>query len=132
MKKRPRLNWISLSEIFAVHEKLLALYGGGTGLREPGLLESALARPQTFLRYEKDADVFEPASLYADSILNNHPFVDGNKRTGFLAAALFIEINGYHVGAKEEEVVMMTRGLADKSVSREKYAKWLRETSRQS
>jgi death-on-curing protein len=129
VKKRSKLSWISLSQILAIHEKLIALYGGGTGVRALGLLTSALSRAETFLEYEKQSDIFDLASIYADSIVNNHPFVDGNKRAGFIAAALFIETNGYHFGGTEVDVVTMTIGLADKSFSRQEYAKWLRESS---
>lgn len=129
MKKRSKFCWISLSEVLAIHEKLLALHGGGTGVRDLGLLKSALARPETFLEYEKRTDIFDLASVYADGIVNNHPFVDGNKRAGFIAAALFIETNGYRFSGTEVDVVTMTVGLADKSFSREEYAKWLRESS---
>ena len=129
MKSKTRLNWISLSEILAIHEKLLALHGGRMGLRDLGLLKSALARPETFLNYENKSDIFDLAAVYADSIVNNHPFVDGNKRTGFIAAALFIETNGYLFKASEVDVVNMTLGLADKSMPREMFAKWLRDSS---
>ena len=129
MKKGELLSWISLNEILAIHEKLLALHGGGTGIRDLDLLKSALARAETFLQYDRKADIFVLASVYADSIVNNHPFIDGNKRSGFIAAALFIETNGYLFNATEVDVVTMTLGLADKSVPREEYAKWLRDSS---
>jgi len=129
VKKTSLFSWISLSEILAIHEKLLALHGGGVGVRDLGLLKSALARPETFLSYEKKSYIFDLASVYADSIVNNHPFVDGNKRSGFIAAALFIETNGYTFKASEVDVVTMTLGLADKSLPREEYAKWLRDSS---
>lgn len=129
MKKRSLISWISQSEILAIHEKLLALHGGGNGVRDLGLLKSALARPESFLDYEKKSDIFDLAAVYADSIVNNHPFVDGNKRSGFIAAALFIETNGYLFKATEVDVVTMTLGLAVKSLSREEYAKWLRDSS---
>lgn len=129
MNKSSGFRWISLNEILSIHEKLLALHGGAVGVRDLGLLESALASPANFLKYEDGSDLFDLASAYAYSIVNNHPFIDGNKRTGFIAAALFIEINGYIFKADEAAVVTMTVGLSDKSIGRKEYALWLREAS---
>jgi len=120
--------WLTLSEILAIHEKLLALFGGASGIRDRTLLESAIARPQNLLSYES-TDLFVLAAAYADGIVNNHAFIDGNKRTGFLAAALFLEMNGCKFNASNEEVVTMTLGLADKSLSAIEFAKWLRDNS---
>ena len=120
--------WILLPEILAVHEKLLAVFGGPPGIRDIALLESALDRPKNQWGYV-DADYFSLAAAYADGIINNHPFVDGNKRTGFIAAALFLETNGYKFNASEAQVVTMTLGLADKSFSAIEYAQWLRDNS---
>lgn len=129
MNKSSGYRWILIHEILSIHEKLLALHGGAVGVRDLGLLESALARPVTFLSCENGADIFDLAATYADSIVNNHPFIDGNKRTGFIAAALFIEINGYSFKGDEAAVVTMTLGFSDKSILREAYALWLRRSS---
>lgn len=123
--------WLSLLEILAVHEQLIAIFGGSSGIRDQGLIESALSRPKKAWAYEK-ADLFSMAALYADGIINNHPFIDGNKRTGFVAAALFLETNGCSFHGTEEEVVAMTLGLADKSVSKGQYEEWLRRSSKSS
>lgn len=120
--------WLSLSEILAVHEKLLALFGGASGIRDNGLLESALGRPRNLWVYE-GADLFALAAAYADGIVNNHAFVDGNKRTGFIAAALFLETNGCKFRASEDQAVTMTLGLADKTVSATDYSQWLRDNT---
>jgi death on curing protein len=130
MKKKLNPTWITIEEVLAVHEKLIALFGGAIGTRDRPLLESALGRPVTFLSYDPKSDIFDIASTYAESLINNHPFVDGNKRTGFVAAILFIESNGYLFLGQEELVVSMTLGLADKSISREEYAGWLRNYSK--
>lgn len=130
MSDEREYKWLSISEILAMHEQLLALFGGSTGVRDFGLLESALARPQTLQVYDLSVDIYLMAATYADGIVNNHPFVDGNKRTGFLSAAVFIETNGLKVSMSEVEVVSMTVGLADKSVSREAYAEWLRRNAK--
>ena len=125
-KKEPL--WLALLEVLAVHEMLLALHGGAIGIRDRGLLESALGRPQNSWAYER-ADLFALAAAYADGIANNHPFIDGNKRTAFIAAALFLETNGYEFIAPEEEVVAMTLALADKTLPPKQYARWLQDRS---
>lgn len=120
------INWLTKEEILAVHEQVLAAHGGSAGVRDDGLLESALGRPRHLAAYGQ-GDVIDWASAYAHGIANNHPFLDGNKRTAFVAAALFLECNGHRVIAAEEEVVIMVLGLADKSVSQEALAEWLRK-----
>lgn len=89
-----------------------------------------MARPQNLWAYEH-ADFYTLAAIYADGIVNNHPFVDGNKRTGFVAAALFLESNGFQFIAPEEEVVTMTLGLASKEISPAQYALWLKDSSKE-
>lgn len=116
-------------DVMAVHEMCLRSDGGLGGVRNAGGLASALAKPHHLATYGAP-DKCDLAAAYADGIVNNPPFVDGNKRTGFVAAALFMEINGLRLTAPEEEVVHMTVGLADKSVRREDYAAWLRAQSR--
>ncbi len=128
MKRSKEPSWLTFTEILALHETLLALFGGPPGIRDNGLLESALDRPQNHHVYEK-ADIFTLAAMYADGIVNNHPFIDGNKRTGFLAAALFLETNGYRFNASEEDAVLETLGLAAKKLSTADYAEWLRKSS---
>ena len=121
--------WLSLIEIVAIHEQLLFLHGGSSGIRERALLESAVDRPKNVWAYEK-SDLCTLAAAYAHGIVNNHPFVDGDKRTGFVAAILFIESNGLEFFAPEEQAVYMTVGLADKSIDASAYALWLKENSR--
>lgn len=121
--------WLKVDEILAIHEEILSIHGGGIGVRDQKLLESALDRPKNFFHYEK-RDLSTLAAAYADGMVNNHPFVDGNKRIGFLAAALFIECNGYQFVAPEAEVVTMILGLAANKTSKEELAIWLRDSSR--
>ena len=85
--------WLSLKIVLAIHDEQLAEHGGATGLRDAGLLESALARPLNHASYA-DPEVAELAALYALGIVRNHPFVDGNKRTGYVARETFLELNG--------------------------------------
>jgi death-on-curing protein len=120
--------WLSLQEVLAVHEKLLALFGGASGIRDRSLLDSALHRAQNVFAYE-NSDIFILAAAYADGIVNNHPFVDGNKRTGFVAAVLFLETNGFKFNASNEDAVTMTIGLASKSLTITEYSSWLRTNS---
>lgn len=122
--------WLSVPEILALHEKLIALFGGASGIREIGLLTSAIDPSQMYSLYE-ESNIFELAATYADGIIRNHPFVDGNKRTGFVAAILFLESNDVEFFGEESEAALMTRGLADRSVTREQFAEWLKEKSKE-
>jgi len=119
------IDWLTTEEILAVHEEVLAAHGGSAGVRDSGLLESALGRPHNMAAYSQ-GDLIDWAAAYAHGIANNHPFLDGNKRTAFVATALFLECNGWRITAAEEDVVVMILGLADKSVSHETFTEWLR------
>jgi death-on-curing protein len=121
--------WINKDDAIAIHERQLAEHGGREGVRDEGLLESALSRPRMLFHYE-GADIFELAAAHADGLANNHPFIDGNKRTAFVVAVLFLEINGYSFDAPEGEPAKMTVGLADKTIDRTGYAAWLRDSSK--
>lgn len=122
-------NWITREDALAIHDMMLAQHGGLTGLRDDGMLESALSRPRQLKTYGKP-DLHALAAAYAKGIVQNHPFGDGNKRTGFLLAAVFLEVNGWTLTASEESVVEHTLGLAARKVSEEAYAEWLRQNSR--
>lgn len=106
---------------------MLSLFGGLSGLRDEGLLHRVLARPQNLFEYEKPS-LYEMAAAYAHGIVKNHPFLDGNKRCGFMAAALFLESNGLKFGASEEEVVAYTRALAAGEIDADEYAVWLKKS----
>jgi death-on-curing family protein len=121
--------WLRKDVLLAVHERLLSEHGGSAGIRDEGLLESALGRPQNLFAYEKPA-LFDLASAYAIGVIKNHPFVDGNKRTGFMAAYLFLGRNGYEFAAEESDVVVQTLAVAEGKVNEQKYAAWLRENSK--
>lgn len=120
--------WIDECEILAFHEELLARFGGAAGIRDTGLLESALNRPLQLFHYGNPS-LPEMAAAYGAGIVKNHPFLDGNKRTGFLAAALFLETNGYRFEATEEEVVERTLALAAGVIGEAEYAAWLDQSS---
>lgn len=122
--KRPI--WAERAAILALHDEALAAHGGASGIRDTGLLESALARQQNLHAYG-EGDAAALAAAYAFGIIRNHPFVDGNKRTGFLAASLFLEANGYRFSASEAEVVLRTLALAASEIDEAEFAAWLRE-----
>jgi death on curing protein len=121
-------DWIARDEALAIHDMMLAQHGGLAGLRDEGMLDSALKRPRQLHAYGKP-DLHDLAAGYAKAIIQNHPFGDGNKRTGFLLAAVFLEVNGWTLRASEDSVVEYTLGLAARTVSEEKYAAWLRTNS---
>lgn len=116
--------WIDETDVHAFHLEMLAMFGGLSGVRDEGLLESALARPRQLFS-SGEPTLYELAAEYALGIVKNHPFLDGNKRAGFMAAALFLEINGLRFGASEESVVVNTLGLAAGKIAAVEYARWL-------
>lgn len=116
--------WIRLEDCLSAHEKLLRHFGGLAGIRDEGLFESALARPVQAFHYGEEG-IFKVAALYAHGIVKNHPFLDGNKRTGFVMAALFLQCNGWQLAATEEEVVVRTLALAAGEIGEAEYAAWL-------
>ncbi|MFM8830198.1 MAG: type II toxin-antitoxin system death-on-curing family toxin [Spartobacteria bacterium] len=120
--------WITREDCLAYHESLLERFGGLSGIRDESLLDSALNRPKHLFAYGKPT-IFQMAASYAHGIVKNHPFLDGNKRAGFIAAALFIETNGYRFQAPEEEAVLETLALAAGETSEEAYATWLERSS---
>lgn len=121
--------WLRKETVLAMHERLLAEHGGSEGIRDEALLESALGRPENLLIYGKPS-VFDLAAAYACGIIKNHPFVDGNKRTGFMAAFVFLGINQIDFVVDESEVVLQTIAVASGELSEEAYATWLKEHSR--
>lgn len=124
--KDPR--WISGELVKALQERLLAEFGGFSGLRDEGLLESALARPLQLQSFG-NPNHFELAAAYAQGLVRNHPFLDGNKRIGFTIAVLFLELNGYRFEASEVEATVKTLALAARDIEEEDYAAWLKENS---
>jgi death on curing protein len=121
--------WLTTAMVETFHRESLVMFGGGDGLRDAGLLASALARPQNVFAYEPEADVFRLAASYCHGIVKNPPFVDGNKRTGTLAAIAFLALNGVEVVFDEPDIVVMVIGLASSEVSEEQMADWLRRSA---
>lgn len=118
--------WISLAVALAVHEEQLAEHGGGSGVRDSGLLESALARPQQLAAYG-EPDLADLAAAYGYGIVRNHPFVDGNKRTGAVVMELFLALHGVELACSDAELVETILALASGDLSQEALAAWLRQ-----
>lgn len=119
-------DWLSKGLILAIHDEQLAEHGGGAGVRDDGLLESALARPQNRLAYDEAVDLATLAAAYAFGIARNHPFVDGNKRTAFVAAEVFLDLNGMTLTASDEDCVLTMLRLAAGEIEEDAFADWLR------
>ena len=128
-KTRNEPLWIETRDALAIHDRQLALHGGGVGVRDQGLLESALARPRQHYAYANLPDVIEMAALYTAGLVRNHPFVDGNKRTGFVVGILFLELNGFGFNASEEDATQAVIGLAAGTLDEAGYLAWLRQNS---
>ena len=120
--------WIVKGIIIAVHSEQIVEHGGKNGLRDPGLLSSSLARPRNIAGYGAPT-VFDLAAAYAYGIVQNHPFIDGNKRTGFLAAYVFLALNGWKLIASEASAVEAVLALANGGMSEAEFADWIKAQS---
>lgn len=121
--------WISKRSALAIHESLLAEHGGAAGLVSDHLLDSALHAPPNHYSYGRVSDLFELASVYAQALTQNHPFIDGNKRVALTLALTFLGRNGVDIDAPEAEAVEMVVGLAADDVDRGAFAEWLRRNA---
>jgi death on curing protein len=117
--------WIEEELVLAIHGRQLGEHGGAEGVRDISLLRSALARPQSHLAYES-SDIVELAAKYIAGLVRNHPFVDGNKRTGFVVGVLFLELNGYRFTASEESAAQAVLELAAGRIDETGLASFLR------
>jgi len=117
--------WLDPRVVEAVHDRLLAEHGGAAGVRDAGLLASALARPRNRAAYD-EADLCALAAANAAGIVGNHPFVDGNKRTAFMAAYIFLARNGLRLTAPEDEATRAVHALAAGEMTEDAFAAWLR------
>ncbi|MDO9710853.1 type II toxin-antitoxin system death-on-curing family toxin [Paracraurococcus lichenis] len=122
--------WLDDQVLRLLHRAALAEHGGLEGLRDPGLLESALARPRNLQAYEGESDLCRLAASYAGGIVRNHPFADGNKRTAFIAAVVFLELNGLVPDLAEGEAIAAVFDLAAGDLPEEGFAAWLRDNTR--
>lgn len=121
--------WIEEGDALAIHARLIELHGGAAGLRGQALLASALARPRQHHAYGS-ADLIKLSALYTVAIVRNHPFADGNKRTGFVVGVLFLELNGFEFHASEEEATQAVLRLAAGNLTEEEYAIWVGKNSK--
>ena len=117
--------WIEDTLVFAIHDRQLAEHGGAEGVRDESLLQSALARPLNHLLYT-GADIVDLAAKYTVGIVQNHPFVDGNKRTGFVVGVLFLELNGYRFTASEPDAAQAVLELAAGTIHEDGFRDFLR------
>jgi len=125
-------DFLSMQLVLSLHQSSFATYGGGEGMRDLQLLESAIAQPEaTFDGNYLHEDVFMMAAAYCFHISQNQPFVDGNKRTGFLAMDAFLQKNNYQIIASFEDAYATLISLADGQVSKAELAQWLRQHTTQ-
>jgi len=119
-----KLRWLSLKEVLVIHERQLGRFGGAVGIRDQGMLESALARPVNKWEYER-ADLVDLGAAYAFGIARNHPFVDGNKRVAFLAMAGFLRLNGLRFAPSQEAATAAMVALASGEIDEAGFARWI-------
>jgi death-on-curing protein len=120
--------WLRDELALILHERLVADFGGLVGVRDQGLLESAMARPRQLAAYDS-ADIVDLAAAYAAGIVRNHPFIDGNKRVGFMLAYVFLARNGYRFTAGEAAATRAVLDLASGDLSEQAFARWLADHS---
>jgi death-on-curing protein len=121
-------SWVNPAAVTRFHDESLMEFGGLPGVRDPGAIESALARPQNLFVYGKP-DLWDLAAAYTAGLCQNHGFVDGNKRTAFLTGFVFLYENGYTIVAGQAEVVAAMLSLADHALDETGYAAWLRDVA---
>lgn len=116
--------WITREIADTFHVEVVDRFGGAQGIRDEGLIEGALASPQNRFAYGGDVSIFELAASLCRSIVKEHAFVDGNKRSGLVAAVAFLSLNGFELAPEEDEIAPMIEGLAASSVDEQTLAKW--------
>jgi death on curing protein len=121
--------WVLREVVLMAHEQSLAEFGGSAGIRDKGLLDSALGKPQNLFAYGKPA-LFDLAASYAFGIVKKHPFIDGNKRAGFVVAVTFLQLNGWRLEANEVDATLRTLALAAGEMTEAAYAGWLKAHSK--
>lgn len=123
--------WLEDDLVLAIHDRLLVEHGGAGGVRDESLLQSALARPLNHIAYAS-SDIIELAAKYTTGIVKNHPFVDGNERTGFVIGVLFLELNGYRFTASEEAAARAVLELAAGTIDEDAFCEFLRANVKRS
>jgi len=125
-----RFRWVPEAAVRAMHAAMIAEHGGRPGIRDAGLLSSALARPRNRRAYGVSATLFDLAAAYGFAIVKDHPFVDGNKRVALMVMYVFLNINGHPLDAREVEAVEVMMRLASGELTEKGIAMWLKTTSR--
>ncbi len=123
MTREPK--WISKKALLLLHEESLATFGGARGMRDEGLLVSALTRPQNTQAYNEESTIADLAASYCFGVAKNHAFVDGNKRASFLSIGLFLAINGYKLTADQVDAIQTVLALASGELSEQALAAWI-------
>ena len=123
-----KVEWVALETALTFHELQISEHGGAEGLRDEGALRSAMARPENLAAYG-EPDLFDLAAAYARGIVQNHPFVDGNKRTAFVVAVSFLDLNGQELNADEAEAALVFLRLAAGDLDEAELAEWLRRNA---
>lgn len=123
--------WIDADLVLAIHDRLLVEHGGAEGVRDESLLQSALGRPLNHIAYAS-SDIIELAAKYTAGIVQGHPFVDGNKRTGFVVGVLFLELNSYRCTASEEAAAQAVIELAAGGIDEKGFCEFLRANTERS
>ncbi len=121
--------WLTMEMALAIQDEQLALFGGAQGLRDQGLLENALSRPQNRFHYDPHASLFELAAAYCYGVVKNHPFMDGDKRTGLLCIQAFLVLNGYSFDPDQAQEVTTILALAAGEVEEDQLARWIKDNA---
>ncbi len=125
------ISYLTLDVVLAVHDNMIEKYGGSHGIRDLGLIQSAIARPQSsFGGEDLYPSIFDKAAALFHSLMFNHAFVDGNKRTSMVSTARFLSLNGYELGVDEKEFVAFPLRAENKHLSIEEISKWLQKHSK--
>lgn len=123
------IRWIPEAAVRAMHAELIAEHGGVEGLRDPGLLSSALARTKNRRAYGKSSSIFDLAAVYGTAMVRNHPFIDGNKRVALMVVYAFLEMNGHRLEAAESEAAGIMLALAAGEIDEKVLSDWLEKHS---
>jgi death on curing protein len=118
--------WVEKEALLLLHTKGLARFGGIEGIRDEGLLDSALARPRNAFHYDRLTDIAGLSASYAFGLAKNHPFADGNKRAAFMAVGLFLGVNGWELNAEPVDAIRAVMALAGSEIGEGEFAAWLR------
>lgn len=122
--------WLTLAMVQAIHGESLAAFGGAPGIRDEALLESTLAKPRNLFAHAREPTIYDLAASYCSGVVRNHPFIDGNKRAGLLAARAFLFLNGYEFEPEEADEVNVILDLAAGAIDDQALAEWFRANTR--